>query len=75
LIVLGDGGGGRKSLEKIESEGGSGWIVITAGWAFAVMAGVGFVSIACGISDAHLNSRGYHANGRESWQLLCEVPP
>ena len=29
-------------------------MVITTGWAFAVMAGV-FVSIACGSSDAHLN--------------------
>jgi len=33
---------------------GSGWMVITAGWAFAVMAGV-FVAVACGSSDAHLN--------------------
>jgi len=29
-------------------------MVITAGWAFAVMAGV-FVAVACGSSDAHLN--------------------
>jgi glycerol uptake facilitator protein len=29
-------------------------MVITSGWAFAVMAGV-FTAIACGSSDAHLN--------------------
>jgi len=33
---------------------GAGWMVITSGWAFAVMAGV-FVAILCGSSDAHLN--------------------
>src|SRR5258707_1905822 len=40
-------------LKKSKGEG-SGWMVITGGWAFAVMAGV-FVAIACGSSDAHLN--------------------
>jgi glycerol uptake facilitator protein len=40
-------------LKQSKAEG-SGWIVITAGWAFAVMAGV-FTAIACGSSDAHLN--------------------
>src|SRR5438045_7782101 len=35
------------------SEGGD-WAVITAGWAFAVMAGA-FTAIACGSGDAHLN--------------------
>ena len=40
-------------LKRSKAEGG-GWIVITAGWAFAVMAGV-FTAIACGSSDAHLN--------------------
>jgi glycerol uptake facilitator protein len=40
-------------LKRSKAEA-SGWIVITAGWALAVMAGV-FVSIACGSSDAHLN--------------------
>ena len=32
----------------------AGWIVITTGWAFAVMCGV-FTAIACGSADAHLN--------------------
>src|SRR5260370_33519613 len=53
LILLGDGVVAGVLLKKSKVEG-SGWIVITAGWAFAVMAGV-FVSIACGSSDAHLN--------------------
>ena len=53
LILLGDGVVAAVVLKKSKAEG-SGWIVITAGWAFAVMAGV-FTAIACGSSDAHLN--------------------
>ena len=53
LILFGDGVVAGVLLKKSKAEG-SGWMVITAGWAFAVMAGV-FVSIACGSSDAHLN--------------------
>jgi glycerol uptake facilitator len=53
LILLGDGVVAGVLLKKSKAEGG-GWIVITAGWAFAVMAGV-FTAIACGSSDAHLN--------------------
>ena len=53
LILLGNGVVAGVLLKKSKAEG-SGWMVITAGWAFAVMAGV-FTSIACGSSDAHLN--------------------
>jgi glycerol uptake facilitator protein len=53
LVLLGDGVVAGVLLKRSKSEG-SGWIVITAGWAFAVMAGV-FTAIACGSSDAHLN--------------------
>lgn len=53
LILLGDGVVAAVLLKRSKAEG-SGWIVITAGWAFAVMAGV-FTAIACGSSDAHLN--------------------
>ena len=53
LILLGDGVVAAVLLKRSKAERG-GWMVITAGWAFAVMAGV-FTAIACGSSDAHLN--------------------
>jgi len=53
LVLLGDGVVAGVLLKRSKAEG-SGWMVITAGWAFAVMAGV-FTAIACGSSDAHLN--------------------
>jgi glycerol uptake facilitator protein len=53
LILLGNGVVAGVVLKKSKAEA-SGWIVITAGWAFAVMAGV-FTAIACGSSGAHLN--------------------
>src|SRR3984893_11649786 len=53
LIILGDGVVAGVLLKRSKSEG-AGWMVITAGGAFAVMAGV-FTAIACGSSDAHLN--------------------
>ncbi len=49
LILLGDGVVAGVLLKGSKAEG-SGWIVITAGWAFAVMAGV-FTAIACGSSE------------------------
>jgi glycerol uptake facilitator protein len=53
LILLGNGVVAGVLLKKSKAEA-SGWMVITAGWAFAVMAGV-FTAIACGSSGAHLN--------------------
>lgn len=53
LVLLGDGVVAGVLLKRSKAEA-SGWMVITAGWAFAVMAGV-FASIACGSKDAHLN--------------------
>ena len=53
LVLLGDGVVAGVLLKKSKAEN-SGWIVITAGWAFAVMCGV-FTAIACGSSDAFLN--------------------
>src|SRR5437764_15100872 len=53
LILLGDGVVAAVLLKRSKAESG-GWMVITAGWALAVMAGV-FTAIACGSSDAHLN--------------------
>jgi glycerol uptake facilitator protein len=53
LILLGDGVVACVLLKRSKGEA-SGWMVITAGWAFGVMAGV-FTAIACGSRDAHLN--------------------
>jgi glycerol uptake facilitator protein len=52
LILLGDGvvAGVLLRLSKAEN---AGWVAITAGWGFAVMAGV-FTAMACG-SEGHLN--------------------
>ncbi|MEO8053084.1 MAG: MIP/aquaporin family protein [Acidobacteriota bacterium] len=53
LVLLGNGVNANVLLKKSAGEN-SGWIVITTGWAFAVMAGV-FTAIACGSPDAHIN--------------------
>jgi glycerol uptake facilitator len=53
LILLGDGVVASVLLKRSKAEG-SGWIVITAGWCFAVMAGV-YTAVACGSADAHIN--------------------
>src|SRR6516225_4027693 len=53
LILMGDGVVAGVLLKKSKAEN-SGWIVITAGWAMAVMSGV-FTAIACGSPGAHLN--------------------
>src|SRR5215475_9653277 len=53
LILMGNGVVANVLLKKSKGEN-SGWIVITAGWAFAVMTGV-FTAAAFGSSDGHLN--------------------
>lgn len=53
LILLGNGVVANVVLKGSKGENG-GWIVITAGWAFAVMSGI-FVSQKFGSSAAHLN--------------------
>src|SRR5262249_24684941 len=53
LILLGDGVVACVLLKRSKGEA-SGWIVITAGWGVAVMAGV-FAAIACGSKGAFLN--------------------
>ena len=53
LILLGDGVVANVLLRRSKAES-AGWMVITSGWAFAVMAGV-FVALACGSPDAHIN--------------------
>ena len=57
LIVLGNGVVANVLLAKNKGEGGGGggrWITITAGWCFAVMAGV-YVAAATGSPQADLN--------------------
>ena len=53
LVLLGNGVVAGVLLKRSKAEA-SGWIVITAGWAFAVMAGV-FAAVACGSPHAHIN--------------------
>ena len=53
LILMGNGVVANVLLKRSKCEN-SGWIVITAGWGFAVMVGV-LTAIACGSPDAHLN--------------------
>ncbi len=53
LIILGDGVVANVLLKKSKGEN-AGWIVITTGWAFAVMVGV-FVSISAGAPQADIN--------------------
>ena len=53
LILLGDGVVANVLLKKSKGEG-SGWIVITTGWGWAVTAGI-FTAIACGSPGAHIN--------------------
>lgn len=68
LILLGGGVNAATSLEKSYAKG-SGWIVVTAGWAFAVTCGI-FVAKALGGSGA-LNPVGPISNmvlGKETWE-------
>ncbi|HXV97690.1 MAG TPA: MIP/aquaporin family protein, partial [Anaerolineae bacterium] len=57
LIILGDGVVANVVLAKNKGQGGGGggaWIVITTGWAFAVLIGVN-AAIAFGSAGAHIN--------------------
>ena len=53
LILLGNGCVANVLLKHSKAQG-SGWMVITTGWGFAVMSAI-FVAIACGSRDAHIN--------------------
>ena len=69
LVLLGDGVCAACSLNKSKAKG-AGWVVITLGWGFAVMAGV---LIAGGVSGAHLNpavSLGLAIAGSFAWSLV-----
>ena len=69
LVLLGDGVCAACSLNKSKAKG-AGWIVITLGWGFAVMAGV---IIASPASGAHLNpavTLGLAIAGKFGWDLV-----
>lgn len=71
LIILGDGVVANVLLHRSKGEN-SGWIVITTGWAFAVMVGV-FVSGLFGSPAAHINpavTLGLAAGGMFDWGLV-----
>jgi glycerol uptake facilitator protein len=71
LIILGDGVVAAVLLDKSKAEK-AGWIVITAGWAFAVMVGV-FTAKAFGSAPAHLNpavTLGFAVAGGFDWADL-----
>jgi glycerol uptake facilitator protein len=53
MILLGDGVVASVLLKKTKAEN-AGWIVITTGWAFAVLCGI-LTAFVCGSPDAHLN--------------------
>src|ERR1700676_1684646 len=53
LVLLGNGGIAGVVRARSKAEGG-GWIVVSAGWAFAAMSGI-FTALACGSRDAHIN--------------------
>ncbi|SFS06852.1 glycerol uptake facilitator protein [Granulicella pectinivorans] len=53
IILLGEGTNAAVSLKGSKAEN-SGWIVVAAGWGFAVFCGV-ITAIACGSPGAHLN--------------------
>jgi glycerol uptake facilitator protein len=53
LILMGNGVNAAVTLKRSKAEG-SGWMVIAAGWAFAVLCGI-FVAQLFGSVDAHLN--------------------
>jgi glycerol uptake facilitator protein len=72
LILLGDGVVANVLLKRSKAEG-AGWMVITAGWCFAVMAGI-YVAVACGSPDAHLNPAVTFGFGVESGNFTKFIP-
>lgn len=72
LIILGDGVVAAVLLNRSKAQN-AGWIVITTGWAFAVMVGV-FISGLFGSSAAHINpavTLGFAVAGQFDW---ADVP-
>lgn len=72
LILLGDGVVATALLKRSKGENG-GWIAITSGWCFAVMAGI-YVANACGSPDAHINPAITFGFGVQTGNLAKLVP-
>ena len=53
LMLLGNGVCAAVTLKRSKAEG-AGWMVVAAGWAFAVLCGI-FTALLFGSADAHLN--------------------
>jgi glycerol uptake facilitator protein len=53
MVLLGDGVVAGVLLKRSKSEN-AGWMVVTAGWAFAVLSGI-FTALLFGSNDGHLN--------------------
>jgi glycerol uptake facilitator protein len=71
LMILGDGVVAAVLLKDSKAENG-GWIVITTGWAFAVMVGV-FTAQAFGSAPAHINpavTLGFAVSGGFDWAMV-----
>jgi len=75
LILLGDGVVAGVLLNKSKAQN-SGWIVITTGWAFAVMCGI-FTAKLFGSADAHLNpavTLGFAVSSGDYSKLISYIP-
>lgn len=75
LILLGDGVVACVLLQGSKGQN-SGWIVITAGWAFAVLCGV-VTAIATGSPDAHINpavTLGFAVVGGDYSKIATYIP-
>ncbi len=71
LLLLGNGVCAAVSLKRSKAAG-SGWMVVAAGWAFAVLCGI-FVAQLFGSPDAHLNpafTLAFAIKGRDYSHLL-----
>ncbi len=75
LILLGDGVVAGVLLNKSKAQN-AGWIVITTGWAFAVMCGI-FTAKLFGSADAHLNpavTLGFAVSSGDYSKLITYIP-
>lgn len=71
LMLLGNGVCAAVTLKRSKAEG-AGWMVVAAGWAFAVLCGI-FVAQLFGSADAHLNpafTLAFAIKGRDFSHLL-----